>query len=120
MKRKKEYVDMFQFLDENEDGEIPIQKLEKIMILMGNFRTYKQKEELHKMLRAMDEDGSRTIDFVEFRNFMARQMTETASKPELLDAFRIFDTDTSGQLSADQLTQICTNFGEVGENEDLE
>lgn len=119
IRRKKEFVDMFQFLDENDEGEIPIQKLEKVMILMGNFRTTKQKEELHKMLRAMDEDGSRTINFFEYRNFMARQMTETVSESELLDAFRIFDTNGNGQLTQEQIFEITTNFGELAENEDI-
>ncbi len=44
--------------------------------------------------------GNGTIDFPEFLTMMGRKMKDTDSEEELREAFRVFDKDGTGFISA--------------------
>ncbi len=44
--------------------------------------------------------GNGTIDFPEFLTLMARKMKDTDSEEEILEAFRVFDKEGNGFISA--------------------
>ena len=50
-----------------------------------------------------DADGNGTIDFPEFLTMMARKMKDTDSEEEIREAFRVFDKDGNGYISAAEL-----------------
>lgn len=62
------------------------------------------------MINEVDADG--TIDFPEFLTMMARKMKDTDSEEEIREAFRVFDKDGNGFISAAELRHIMTNLGE--------
>ena len=66
--------------------------------------------ELQDMINEVDADG--TIDFHEFLTMMARKMKDTDSEEEIREAFRVFDKDGNGFISAAELRHIMTNLGE--------
>ena len=43
---------------------------------------------------------------------MARKMKDTDSEEEIKEAFKTFDKDGSGFITADELRQVMTNLGE--------
>lgn len=43
---------------------------------------------------------------------MARKMKTTDSQAEILEAFKVFDKDGSGKISAAELRQVMHNLGE--------
>lgn len=47
--------------------------------------------------------GNGTIDFPEFLTMMARKMKDTDSEEEIREAFRVFDKDGNGFISAAEL-----------------
>ena len=47
--------------------------------------------------------GNGTIDFPEFLTMMAHNMKDTDSEEEIREAFRVFDKDGSGFISAAEL-----------------
>lgn len=49
---------------------------------------------------------------VEFLTLMARKMKATDSKSEIVEAFKVFDKDGSGKISAEELRSIMTDLGE--------
>ncbi|KAJ0238974.1 EF-hand domain-containing protein [Hirschfeldia incana] len=61
--------------------------------------------ELQDMINEVDPDGNGTIDFPEFLNLMARKTKETrdSEEEELREAFRVFDKDQDGFISAADL-----------------
>ncbi|GFP91859.1 calmodulin-3 [Phtheirospermum japonicum] len=63
------------------------------------------------MINEVDADGNGTIDFPDFLNLMARKMKDTDSKEELKEAFRVFDKDQNGFISAAELCHVMTNLG---------
>ena len=52
------------------------------------------------MINEVDADGNGTIDFPEFLVMMARKMKDTDSEEEIKEAFRVFDKDGNGYISA--------------------
>merc|ERR1712159_604920 len=65
-------------------------------------------------------DGNGTIDFPEFCTLMARKMKDTDSEEELKEAFRVFDKDGNGFISAAELRHIMTNLGEKLTDEEVD
>uniref|UniRef100_A0A0D3BC04 EF-hand domain-containing protein n=1 Tax=Brassica oleracea var. oleracea TaxID=109376 RepID=A0A0D3BC04_BRAOL len=72
------------------------------------------------MINEVDADGNGTIDFPDFLNLMAKKMKDTDSKEELKEAFRVFDKDQNGFISAAELCHVMTNLGEKLTDEEVE
>jgi len=67
-----------------------------------------------------DADGNGTIDFPEFLTMMARKMKDTDSAEEIKEAFKVFDKDGNGFISAAELRHIMTNLGEKLTDEEVD
>jgi len=76
--------------------------------------------ELQDMINEVDADGNGTIDFPEFLNLMARKMKDADSEEELKEAFRVFDKDQNGFISAAELRHVMTNLGEKLTDEEVD
>lgn len=91
--------------------------------------------ELQDMINEVDADNNGTIDFpgtdpphgfcewlllrahetngyVEFLTMMARKMKDTDSEEEIREAFKVFDRDNNGFISAAELRHVMTSIGE--------
>lgn len=64
--------------------------------------------------------GSGTIDFPEFLTMMARKMRDSDTEEELREAFRVFDKDENGYISAAELHHVMTNLGEKLTEEEVD
>ena len=72
------------------------------------------------MINEVDIDGNGTIDFKEFIGIMARKMRDSDSEEELIEAFKIFDRDGNGLISADELLHVMVSLGENTNLEEIE
>lgn len=91
--------------------------------------------ELQDMINEVDADNNGTIDFpgihtsmitplcspiclrpanphTEFLTMMARKMKDTDSEEEIREAFKVFDRDSNGFISAAELRHVMTSIGE--------
>merc|ERR550525_2281992 len=76
--------------------------------------------ELQDMINEVDADGNGTIDFPEFLSLMARKMKDTDTEEELIEAFKVFDRDGNGFISAAELRHVMTNLGEKLTDEEVD
>lgn len=107
---EKEHLEkVFRALDKNGDGQ-----LSKEEILEGyeeHFGMPINEEEVDKMFTNIDIDGSGSIDYTEF--VMATMNEKNmSSNDKLLQAFRMFDKDGSGTISADEIKEVlgCNSY----------
>ena len=64
--------------------------------------------------------GNGIIDFSEFLVMMARKMKDGESTDEIREAFRVFDKDGNGYVSAAELRHVMTNVGEKLTDEEVD
>lgn len=64
--------------------------------------------------------GNGTIDFPEFLSMMVRQLRECADDEELREAFRVFDKDGNGFISAAELRHVMISLGEKLTEEEVD
>lgn len=63
---------------------------------------------------------SGTIDFDEFLQMMARKMRDTDTTEELKEAFKVFDKDGNGFISASELRHVMKSLGERLTDEEVD
>ncbi|VFQ77332.1 unnamed protein product [Cuscuta campestris] len=68
--------------------------------------------ELEEMIKEADTDGSGTIDFNEFLGLMASMKLGHDEEKELRDAFRVFDRDNNGHITADELRHVMHSLSQ--------
>merc|ERR1711948_114238 len=103
-----EFKEAFSLFDKDGDGTITTKELGTVMRSLGQNPT---EAELQDMINEVDADGNGTIDFPEFCTLMARKLKE---------AFRVFDKDGNGFISAAELRHIMTNLGEKLTDEEVD
>ena len=105
-----QYRDTFQFFDKNGDGQISSSELCKLLVkLMGAHPTEATLQAKH-MINAVDNDGSGTVDFDEFCTMMERTRMQKVQKDEIRNTFQLFDKDSDGFISQDELRNAMTIF----------
>eukprot|EP01091_Cochliopodium_minus_P010477 TRINITY_DN277_c0_g2_i1.p1 TRINITY_DN277_c0_g2~~TRINITY_DN277_c0_g2_i1.p1 ORF type:complete len:147 (-),score=52.94 TRINITY_DN277_c0_g2_i1:50-490(-) len=101
-----EFKEAFSLFDKNGDGNITSQELGTVMRSLGQNPT---EAELSEIIKSLDSD---TIGFDEFLKIMVVKMKDQESEEEIKEAFKVFDKDGSGTISAAELRHVLTNLGE--------
>ncbi|KAG7531187.1 hypothetical protein FFLO_04546 [Filobasidium floriforme] len=115
--RFQEFKEAFSLFDKDGDGIITSKELGTVMRSLGQNPT---EAELQEMVNEVDADGNNSIDFPEFLTMMARKMKDTDSEEEIMEAFKVFDKDNNGQISAAELRHVMTNLGEKLTDEEVD
>lgn len=105
-----EFKEAFGLFDKDGDGSITSVELGTVMRSLGQNPT---EEELQDMINEVDADGNGTIDFEEFLAMMAKKMSTAGSDEEIREAFKVFDKDDDGFISASELRSVMANLGET-------
>jgi len=103
-----EIHEAFNRFDRDGDGHIEAKELATVMRIMGMEPT---SEQLQSLVESIDVDGNGKIELEEFANMMARQMLLRDGKVELEQAFKLFDADQSGFVTADEIRHYMTSAG---------
>ena len=112
-----EFKEAFQIFDKDGDGSITTKELGTVMRSLGQNPSG---DEIRQMLSDVDEDKSETIDCKEFLGLMAKKMKENDSEDELIEAFKVFDRDGNGKISAHELRYVTLSSGEDLTEQDIQ
>eukprot|EP00249_Psilotum_nudum_P016621 c25913_g1_i1 orf=583-1236(-) len=105
----RELEEAFRVFDRNGDGKISVSELGCVLKMLGDDPT---EQELRLMVEEADKDGDGYIDLDEFISLNSSGLDETANGDELKHAFRIFDADNNGFISAEELYRVFRSLGE--------
>merc|ERR1719488_26928 len=65
-----------------------------------------KQEEIDKMVRDVDDDGSGSVDFPEFLDMMAHKILNRDPVEEINKAFKLFDDDNTGKVTFKNLKRL--------------
>lgn len=107
----------FGILNDEKDGNITNKELAAFMRCIGKTATESQ---LNSMINEVDTDGNGFIDFNEFITALTRKLTGELDDDEVRDAFRVYDKDNTGFITADQLRLVFFDVDQVVPEEEIE
>ena len=112
-----EFKEAFSLFDKDGDSTITTRELGTVMRSLGQNPT---EAELTDMTSEVDAEGIGTIDFPEFLTMMARKMKDTDTEEEIREAFKVFDKDGNGFISASELRHVVKNLAEKLTEEEVD
>lgn len=108
-KQIKLYRDVFDSFDADKSESIDLEELAEVFRALGQTPST---EEIQDIIKEVDIDGSGQIDFDEFLQVIARQEAEADNDEEMLEAFKAFDKDNDGFITAKELCKAMRSLGE--------
>merc|ERR1719210_601742 len=112
-----EFKEAFALFDKDSDGSITTSELGTVMRSLGQNPT---EAELQDMINEVDVDGNGSIEFNEFITMMAKKIKENETSNDIREAFRVFDRNGDGYISAEELSQVMSTLGENLTQEEID
>ena len=113
-----EYKEAFQIFDKHGEGTISTKELGTIMRSLG---LNPSDEDLKEIIDSFDnEKNNNLIDFNSFLMIMAKRKNDIDKEEDLLEAFRVFDKENNGKISARELRYVMMSSGEDLNENDIE
>ncbi|KAK1272585.1 putative calcium-binding protein CML25 [Acorus gramineus] len=100
---------VFNLIDANGDGLISSSELKEVLHCLGHEKS-KASKEAEGMVRGVDCNGDGFIDLDEFME-VVEGGGEGDGDQELRDAFKVFDVDGNGFISAAELRRVMVGLG---------
>ena len=113
------FKETYAFFDKDNDGTITKEELGTVLRSLGQPIT---ETELHEIMLEVDGDDNGTIELGEFLGVMARNTKDDLkeAEEELKEAFRVFDKEGCGYISAVGLRYVLTNLGNKMTDEEVD
>ena len=89
--------------DKNQDKTIDLDELGDVFRSLGQHYT---QAELEEMIQEIDTDKSGSIEFGEFLQLMVKRERNLDTEEEMVEAFKVFDRDNDGRISATELRHV--------------
>lgn len=110
MQVSDQFKQIFEVIDENGDGKISSSELSEVLLCLGYKKSIAIKE-AEVMVREMDSNGDGFLDMDEFMDAVGGNGCGSDREDLLMDAFRIFDSDRNGKISAQELQRVLARLG---------
>ncbi|KII62065.1 Calmodulin [Thelohanellus kitauei] len=111
-----EFKEAFSLFDKDGDEVISPKELDSVMRSLGQTPT---EQEIMDMINEVDTDKSGTIDFNEFLLMMVKRLPKVESSVEMREAFKVFDKNGDGKITAEELKNVMEKLGEQLQDEQI-
>eukprot|EP00298_Acanthocystis_sp_HF-20_P029358 c8233_g1_i1.p1 GENE.c8233_g1_i1~~c8233_g1_i1.p1 ORF type:complete len:152 (+),score=58.79 c8233_g1_i1:51-506(+) len=106
-KEIEEYRQLFSLFDTENKGVITINNIQQVMSTLGQNLT---NTKLKDMISDIDGNGTGRVDFNEFVQKLAYSQVSLDPKTELKEAFRVFDPNMTGFVTAESVFKGMKNL----------
>lgn len=113
---KAEYKKAFDTFDSNKDGLLASDDL---LNLMNYLKFYPNQAELNSMIEEFTQGKNGEISFFDFLDIAAAKMFDENAENDLMQAFKIFDIEGRGQISALSLKKMLLEVDKDVTEEEL-
>ena len=104
----------------SKDDETPLQNKD-LGTVIRSLGFYSSEAEVAQMIEEGDAEGMGWIDIQDFFKLMAKQIKEPImTEDEIRSAFRVFDKESNGFISATELRHVLMGVGEPLTEEEME
>lgn len=101
-------MEAFSQIDTDMNGSATMEELVNVFNATENFSMEELEQDVHKI----DEDHSRTVEWVEFLHMMVGKEEHPDMTEDPRAAFNVWDSDADGGISAAELRDMATRFGD--------
>jgi calmodulin len=108
--KRAEFKEAFDLFDRNRNGKISYVELGEIFRSVGQNPSEK---ELKEMIHEADGNEGGDLTYDRFILLMRKKMKDTDTVDELIEAFRLFDTEGKGLINILDLRQSLISMGEM-------
>lgn len=104
----------------SKDDETPLQNKD-LGTAIRSLGFYPSEADIAKMIEEGDSEGMGWIDIADFLKLMSNQVKEPImSEEDVRSAFRVFDKESNGFISAEELRHLLMGIGEPLEEEEMD
>ncbi|OWF46995.1 neo-calmodulin-like [Mizuhopecten yessoensis] len=112
----REVKEAFSLFDMDGNGRVATKDLGSLVRSLG---LNPSEVEVRQMAREADTDGTGKIVYSEFVAMFTRHVNNVSTVEEIVDAFRVFDKEGNGYISAAELRHVMLNLGEKLHEEEV-
>jgi len=109
---KNKLLQTFQALDLDKDGQLTKDEIIKGYVKLMGYTEEEAIEEAERIMSTLDANNSGSIDYSEFVNATISKQN-LLTKDRLEAAFKMFDKDGNGKITADEMRHIFNNEGKA-------
>ena len=113
----KYYRDAFDMFDKDKDGIVSLQELASVMRSLNQDVS---EVELRLIIDDVNPEKTGTIDFAQFVFIMQKRRTGDDYDEEIINAFRVFDKNDNGIITASELRHVLTTIGDKLTDEEVD
>ena len=115
--QRQEIKEAFDLFDTDKSGSIDYHELKVAMRALG-FDVRKQ--EVLKLMKEFDREDTGLIEYASFVDIMTQKMAERDPEEEIRKAFALFDDDSTGAITLQNLRRVARELGEVLSDDELQ
>ena len=104
-----ELKEIFIRQDKDGDGYIPVSDLGT---MFKEMKFYATEADVKDFVNDIDPDGYGSIDFCEFLSIIIRKFKFNNYEEDLFEAFKVYDRNGDGFITAEEMLQVMTKLGQ--------
>eukprot|EP01121_Diplochlamys_sp_Union-15-3_P016879 TRINITY_DN582_c0_g3_i3.p1 TRINITY_DN582_c0_g3~~TRINITY_DN582_c0_g3_i3.p1 ORF type:complete len:157 (-),score=45.31 TRINITY_DN582_c0_g3_i3:34-456(-) len=108
------WKEAFSLFDRDGDGQIGTEEIGTVFRALGQNPTQAEVEEIKK------EVGGPSVDFEKFKTLMKKHKKDSPLEKDVREAFKVFDKENKGVISATELRNVLTTMGEKLTEEEVD